>query len=159
MNRKELEQCLQENYKKIYFLALKMLRNREDAEDATQEVMFQAYRKIEQFRAEAKFSTWLFRIALNHIYSVVKKKKKMKNFTSRDLKTEINQNPETVLLENELFEKLDEIIAELPLQQKEVFLLRYYDKLKFKKIAQISEKKLGTVKSNYFFAMEKIKKV
>jgi len=52
---------------------------------------------------------------------------------------------------------LDGFIEDLPEKQKEVFLMRYYTNLKFREIAEILDKKLGTVKSTYFFAMKKIK--
>jgi len=55
-----------------------MLKNYEDAEDATQNIMKLAYENLDSFRWEAKFSTWLFRIALNHIYSYSRKRKRNK---------------------------------------------------------------------------------
>ncbi|MEA2104845.1 MAG: sigma-70 family RNA polymerase sigma factor [Candidatus Cloacimonadota bacterium] len=157
MNRNDLEKKLEENYKKIFYLALKMLKNQEDAEDATQEILFLAFENAGKFRGDAKFSTWLYRIALNHIYAVIGKRKKMKDFTAKDLRTETKQNPESALLEQELFNKLNLIIDDLPNRQKEVFLMRYYNNLKFKEIATILKRSIGTIKSNYFFAMQTIK--
>lgn len=157
MNKNNLEKQLKENYKKIFYLALKMLKNQEDAEDATQEILFLAFENADKFRGDSKFSTWLYRIALNHIYAIIRKRKKEKMFTVNDLKTKTCQNPESALLEKEMFKKLDMIINNLPGRQKEVFLMRYYDNLKFKEISAILERNIGTVKSSYFFAMKKIK--
>lgn len=160
MERSELNLLIQENYKKIFLLSVKMLKNYEDAEDATQEIFMKVYQNINKFRQESKFSTWLYRIALNHIYNLSNKKRNVKNLNEKnqDFYILTNETPEKVLYEKELYNKLNEIIEELSPKQKEVFLLRYYNGLKFNEIAKILKKSLGTIKSNYFFAMQKIKK-
>ncbi len=160
MERSELNLLIQKNYKKIFLLSVKILKNYEDAEDATQEIFMKVYQNINKFRQESKFSTWLYRIALNHIYNFSNKKRNVKNLNEKnqDFYILTNETPEKVLYEKELYNKLNEIIEELSPKQKEVFLLRYYNGLKFNEIAKILKKSLGTIKSNYFFAMQKIKK-
>ncbi len=158
MENPDINSLFSENYQKIFRLALKMLKNEQDAEDATQNIMKLAYENLESFRWQAKFSTWLFRIALNHIYSYTRKRKKKRHNTVKlNYSYPDSNNPEKKLYTNELFKNLEEFIQDLPDKQKEVFLMRYYSNLKFKEIAEILGKKLGTVKSNYFFAMKKIK--
>ena len=159
MKSVELNQLIEENYQKIFLLALKMLKNYEDAEDATQDIFLKVYENISSFRQESKFTTWVYRIALNHIYYMNNQKnKELKQFPkAHDVRTEMNANPSSVLQEKELFESLEKVINSLSPRQKEVFIMRYYNQLPFKKIAQILKKSLGTVKSNYFFAMQKIK--
>ena len=160
MDSIRLNQLIEENYQKIFLLALKMLKNYEDAEDATQDIFLKVYENISSFRQESKFTTWVYRIALNHIYYMNNQKnKELKQFPkAHDVRTEMNANPSSVLQEKELFESLEKVINSLSPRQKEVFIMRYYNQLPFKKIAQILKKSLGTVKSNYFFAMQKIKK-
>lgn len=160
MERSEINLLFQENYKKIFFLSIKMLKNYEDAEDATQEIFMKAYQNIDKFKQKSKLFTWLYRIALNHIYNFSNKKRNVKNLNEKNQNFYIrtNETPEKVLYEKELYNKLNEIIDELSPKQKEVFLLRYYNGLKFNEIAKILKKSLGTIKSNYFFAMQKIKK-
>jgi len=159
MDSVQLNQLIEENYQKIFLLALRMLKNYEDAEDATQEIFLKVYENINSFRQEAKFTTWIYRIALNHIYYMNNKKSKEFNRfpEAHEVRTEMNENPSSVLQEKELFESLEMVINSLSPRQKEVFVMRYYNQLPFKKIAQILKKSLGTVKSNYFFAMQKIK--
>jgi len=159
MDSIRLNQLIEENYKKIFLLALKMLKNYEDAEDATQDIFLKVYENINSFRKEAKFTTWIYRIALNHIYYMNNKRsKEISQFPeTHEMRTQMNANPSSVLHEKELFISLEKVVNSLSPRQKEVFVLRYYDQLPFKKIAQILDKSLGTVKSNYFFAMQKIK--
>ena len=134
-------------------------REYEDAEDATQDIFLKVYENIKSFRKEAKFTTWIYRIALNHIYYMNNKRnKEISRFPeAHEMRTEMNANPSSVLHEKELFVSLENVINLLSPRQKEVFVMRYYNQLPFKKIAQILGKSLGTVKSNYFFAMQKIK--
>ena len=159
MKSVKLNQLIEENYQKIFLLALKMLKNYEDAEDATQDIFLKVYENINSFRKEAKFTTWIYRIALNHIYYMNNKRSKEINQfpEAHEMRTEMNANPSSILYEKELFVSLEKLINSLSPRQKEVFVMRYYNQLPFKKIAQILEKSLGTVKSNYFFAMQKIK--
>ena len=159
MDSIRLNQLIEENYKKVFLLALKMLKNYEDAEDATQDIFLKVYENINSFRNEAKFSTWIYRIALNHIYYMNNKRNKEINRfpEAHEMRTEMNANPSSVLDEKELFVSLENVINSLSPRQKEVFVMRYYNQLPFKKISQILGKSLGTVKSNYFFAMQKIK--
>jgi len=160
MKSVKLNQLIEENYQKIFLLALKMLKNYEDAEDATQDIFLKVYENINSFRKEAKFTTWIYRIALNHIYYMNNKRSKEINQfpEAHEMRTEMNANPSSILYEKELFVSLEKLINSLSPRQKEVFVMRYYNQLPFKKIAQILQKSLGTVKSNYFFAMQKIKK-
>ncbi len=160
MDSIRLNQLIEENYQKVFLLALKMLKNYEDAEDATQDIFLKVYENINSFRNEAKFTTWIYRIALNHIYYMNNKRsKEINRFPgAHEMRTEMNANPSSVLDEKELFVSLENLINSLSPRQKEVFVMRYYNQLPFKKIAQILGKSLGTVKSNYFFAMQKIKK-
>ncbi|MDD4143391.1 MAG: RNA polymerase sigma factor [Prolixibacteraceae bacterium] len=67
---------LVERYKDIVFsIALKVLKNREEAEEAAQETFIKAFKSLHTYRAKAKFSTWLFRIAYNTCISEIRKKK------------------------------------------------------------------------------------
>jgi len=159
MEAGRLEQLIEENYQKIFMLSLKMLKNREDAEDATQDIFLKVYENIGSFRQEAKFTTWLYRIALNHIYYMNSRRSKMyeQQPNSHEMRTEQKENPSDVLAEKELFNALEKIIESLSPKQKEVFIMRYYNQLPFKEIAKILKRSMGTVKSNYFFAMQKIK--
>jgi len=67
---------LVDKYKdRVFSIALKVLRNREDAEEMAQETFVKAYKSIQSFRGDSKFSTWLFRITYNNSISEVRKKK------------------------------------------------------------------------------------
>ena len=70
----QLEILLTRHLPWLYNLALRMLHRRADAEDATQEILLKTIKALAEFRGEAKFRTWLYRIAVNHLLSVKKPK-------------------------------------------------------------------------------------
>jgi RNA polymerase sigma factor (sigma-70 family) len=73
-NRDQLELLLTRHLPWIFNLSLRMLHRRADAEDATQEILLKTIKALPEFRGEAKFRTWLYRIAVNHLLSVKKPK-------------------------------------------------------------------------------------
>jgi RNA polymerase sigma factor (sigma-70 family) len=73
-SREDLETLLSRHLPWIFNLSLRMLHRRVDAEDATQEILLKVIQALPGFRSEAKFSTWLYRIAVNHLLNVKKSK-------------------------------------------------------------------------------------
>ena len=73
-NRDQLEILLARHHPWIFNLSMRMLHRRADAEDASQEILLKTIKALPEFRGEAKFRTWLYRIAVNHLLSVKKPK-------------------------------------------------------------------------------------
>jgi len=145
---------------KVFDMILKMVRNKEDAKDLSQETFVKAYFGLRNFRAESSFFTWVTRIALNLCINF-KRRDKFRSFISFfDVKRPIlvgSSHPEAGA-KDELTQAIDEAVLSLPPRQKMVFVLRHYQRLPFQKIAEILEKSEGGVKSNYFQAIKKLKK-
>lgn len=145
---------------KIFDMILRMVRNKEDAKDLSQETFVKAYYGLKDFRAESSFFTWITRIALNLCINF-KKREKFRSFISFfDLKKPvlIENSSSRDVVKGELTQAIDEAVLCLPPKQRMVFVLRYYQNLSFQKIAEILEKTEGGVKSNYFQAIKKLKK-
>ena len=66
------EELYQRHHRRVYSICLRMLQNASEAEDLTQDVFIQLYRKIGSFRGDSKFTTWIYRIAINHCKNRVK---------------------------------------------------------------------------------------
>src|ERR1051325_6132062 len=66
----EFGEIYSEHSRAIYYLALRLLGDPEKAEDATHDVFLKAFRKIDQFRGEASWRTWLYRITINHCHNI-----------------------------------------------------------------------------------------
>lgn len=121
--------------RRVYSATLAILRNQADAEDAAQEAMLKAFRHIRQFRAEARFSTWLIQIAVNEarmrrrkehaelIEPIAARRDEEGNYTPRDF-ADWREIPSEALERREIREKLAEALASLGEIYREVFMLR-----------------------------------
>jgi RNA polymerase sigma-70 factor, ECF subfamily len=142
----------------IYRLAYRMTRNAEDAKDLAQESFVQAYRSLGTFRGQSRFSTWLYRIAVNLCLNHLKA-------SARQDPTEVDQrladartDSLSALLANERDRALAEAIETLPPQQKATLTLRVQQGLGHKEIAEILECSEGTAKANYFHAVRALQR-
>ncbi|MDH4222078.1 MAG: sigma-70 family RNA polymerase sigma factor [candidate division Zixibacteria bacterium] len=148
-------------YKKgIFNLVLRMVRNREDAMDLTQEVFVKAYRSLDDFRGDSSFSTWLHRIAVNLSLNFTQRDKFRSFISLPDIASPItsSDSPSIDFERKELDKTLDQAVSSLPGKQRSVFVLRYYEELPYSEIASILEKNEGTIKANYFQAVRKLRK-
>lgn len=133
--------------RRVYAAALAILRNPVDAEDAAQEAMLKALRHIRQFRAEARFSTWLIQIAVNEarmrlrrersdlLEPIVGRRDEEGNYTPRDF-ADWREIPSEALERKEIREKLAEALASLGEIYREVFVLRDMQHLSIEETAE-----------------------
>jgi len=147
---------LMDSYKKpIYWHIRRLVVSHEDAEDILQETFIQVYRFASFFKGESKIYTWLYRIATNECSRHFRKndnKMLVAEVASNELSETDIENSDVILL------KFQQAIQQLPERQKIVFNLRYYDELSYEDIAQILNSSVGSLKTNYHYACEKIKK-
>jgi RNA polymerase sigma-70 factor, ECF subfamily len=136
--------------RQVYSLAMRMLRQEQDAEDVTQQTFLSALENLEGFRGEASFSTWLLRIATHAALKVIRKRKGL-NTVSLEEATESpedggpvphpeyiadwRQSPEELAQKNEIQRLLDEALAQLDEKHRFVFLLRDVEGMSVKETA------------------------
>ena len=146
-NTHEFHELIRPHERSVYAMALSMLHNEADAEDAAQEAFLKAFRNLANFRGEAKFSTWLISIVLNEARSRLRSKGNIKmesiddppedkeHFTPallrdwREIPSEALERKETRLL-------LQHAITDLPLIYREVFVLRDVEELSVSESAE-----------------------
>ena len=142
----------------VYLTAFSILKNETDAEDAAQEAVINAYRHLDSFRAEAKFSTWLTTIAINEGRKRLRKAKgatfesieeqmeeKEGDYTPAAL-TDWREIPLEALERKELREALRKAVAELPDHYRQVFTLRDLEEFNIEETAQALGINTGVVK-------------
>ena len=153
----------------VYNTALGIVQNAEDAEDVAQEVFIQVYRSIDQFKGDARLSTWIYRItttkALDHIRSR-KRKKRFAFITSLfgpndELVHEpIDfQHPGVALDRKEQAALLFRMINQLPDNQKVAFTLHKTEGLSYQEIAEVMELSVSAVESLLFRARQNLRKL
>jgi RNA polymerase sigma-70 factor (ECF subfamily) len=143
---------------KVYQLALKLTRNETDAEDVLQETFLRVYNRIETFRGEAAFSSWLYRIAANASFAKLGERKKHDHADLDDIHPEYeagltqpvndwSRQPDSVLMSKETLGLLDKAISELPEEFRVVVLLRDVQGLSNAQVADILDLTVAAVKS------------
>jgi len=159
-------ETLVDKYRKsVYYLALKMVRNTEDAEDLTQEAFVKAFNNLSGFDPKYAFSTWLFRIATNACIDHIRRKRLQTlsieaGYQNEDGETSVLQIEDGNLTPEELYRKsqrktyLGMALERLPDRYKRLVKLRYFDELSYEEVAQELELPLGTVKAQLHRARE-----
>lgn len=152
---------LMNKYKKVIFnFCLRYTGNREDAEDAAQEVFIKLYKNINSFRGDSKFSTWLYRLTVNTCLNYLrwrktKRAEEMIGIHNDDTDEEMSSleikdpadDPEKILINKELGEVIRKSIFKLKKRQKTVLILKDFMGKSYEEISAIMEINIGTVKS------------
>jgi RNA polymerase sigma-70 factor (ECF subfamily) len=147
-----------EKYKDIvYSIAMKVLRNREDAEEMAQESFIKAFKSLHTFKGEAKFSTWLYRITYNNCISEVRKKKI--KFVSTD-DVQISDEPEELNLDGIPAENrakyVKAALEKLPEDEYTLILFYYFDDKSIEEIGEITKMAESNVKVKLFRSRKKL---
>lgn len=147
------ETFVNEHYSKIYGFIYQFLGSKADAEDATQEAFLRAYKSYSSLREPSSAKAWIYSIARN---VCIDKSRWWKRYTATisNLDREDTANPKTT----ELTLTLRKLINELPIKQREVFILRHWHDFDTKETAKLLSISEGTVKSHLKRAIDKIKK-
>lgn len=156
--RKGFEQLVRQYSQQLYWQVRRIVLTHEDADDVVQNALLKAWSSIDTFHGDAKVSTWLTRIAINEALDFQRRQKRRPTMSADDSDLSIANR----LLADDYFDgdqadaRLQEAIARLPEVQRNVFLLRYYDELKFSEISRITGTTEGALKASYHIAMKKI---
>lgn len=159
-NLSAFEIIYQRHHRRVYLLCLRMLGNQTEAEDLTQEVFIQLFRKIVSFRGDSAFSTWLHRLTVNQVLMHFRRRrvKNEKLSESGDMPEQIvagTANPEKMPVIDRL--ALNKAIEQLPPGYKKVFLLHDVEGYEHEEIARILKLSVGTSKSQLHKARLKLR--
>jgi len=156
--------------RRIYRVLFSLVRDPDLADNLTQECFLRAYQKWDTFRGEARVETWLIRIAVNLARdqgrsrrwqfwrSLVRQPATAENGTAFLETTDPGPSVEQALLAREQLAAVKSILRTLPLQQRTVFSLRFFEEMSLEEIAQTMELEVGTIKAHLFRAISKVRK-
>ncbi|MFN9801689.1 MAG: RNA polymerase sigma factor [Bacteroidota bacterium] len=157
---------LMERYREpVYFMLLKMVDNRDDAEDLTIEAFGKAFRRLQQYTPQFAFSTWLFKIATNNCIDFIRKKRIRAISIDQGFQTEDGEtieisvkdavlDPAEAMQKEERIRKMREIVDKLKPRYRKLVEMRYFDEMAYEEIAEELNLPLGTVKAQLFRARE-----
>lgn len=164
------EELIKDYKKSAYNIALRVLRNVEDAEDASQEALIKVYKNIQNFNMQSTFKVWMYRIVVNTCLDF--KRKKIINAVSIDENIDLGGNNELhreiaddsgnpdVLVEKNFNNKLvNDAVNKLDDEYKTIIVLRDIQGFSYSEIAEILSCNLGTVKSRLNRARKSLKEI
>jgi RNA polymerase sigma-70 factor, ECF subfamily len=142
----------------IYSLAYRVLGREEDARDVCQETFLRAFRALPGFKGQAKFSSWLYRIALNQCRDWIRRKRRApvvqmpEDADAVAMASERGpaESIETLVARRELSEVVELAMAQLPEEQRTTIILKEYHGMTFQEIAELQGCPLSTVKTRLY---------
>ena len=149
---------MQKHQVKAYHQIKRMVQNHADADDIAQLVWIKVWNKLDGFKMESEFSTWLFRIAYNETLNFISKQKhisqpiSMEDMQPVDYLTSSTDGPKNT----EIQIKLERGVKQLPEKQRFVFMLRYFDECTYENISKIMGTTVGGAKANFHQAVKKL---
>ncbi len=147
----------------IFYMLLKMVNNKSDAEDLTIEAFGKAFKNLKQYTPNYAFSTWLFKIATNNCIDFIRKKRgnhvsiEFSNEDENEPNINLQANtpdPEEKMINSQKIKLMREVVTKLKPRYRRLVELRYFKEYSYEEIAQQLDLPIGTVKAQLFRARE-----
>jgi len=168
----DIEPIINQYLKPVYNFVFRIVGNKNETEDITQEVFIKVWKNLEKFKSEQNLKPWIFKIARNTTFDYLRKRKNI-SFSQLDSQINVNDNqksfaeniedtedlPDEIFMKKELGQELEKALAEIRLDFREIILLRYIEELNFDEISEIVGKPLNTVKSHHHRGLADLRKI
>lgn len=157
-NRRSFAELVERHKDKAMTLAMRMLRNREEAEEAVQDAFVRAFNALEGFEKRSSFSTWLYRILFNVCSTALSKRgapqilSDMNQAEREDDIPDLGEIPDSIVEGEEFRQHVLDAMNELPPLYSGITTMFYLDELSYEEIVTITGSPLGTVKARLFRA-------
>ena len=161
-NMMAFEEVYQRHHRRVYSICLRMLQNATEAEDLTQDVFIQLYRKIGSFRGDSAFTTWLHRLTVNQVLMHFRKRNVKFEKTTEEGETPVQvvggtENPRKMPVVDKI--AIENAIEQLPNGYRNVFVLHDVEGYEHEEVARILGCSVGTSKSQLHKARLKLRKL
>lgn len=167
-NQPAFARLRQKYHDAIYNLIYRMIREKDEVQDLTQEAFIKAFGSLSSFNDEFAFSTWLYKIATNNCIDHIRRRK-LQTFSidkpieskESDFSFELpdtNDEPDQEMIARQRKKLLDDAINSLPPKYRQVIVMRHQEEMEYQEIAHILKLPLGTVKAHIFRAREMLYK-
>lgn len=164
-DQKAYAELLDRYRESVYFMLLKMVNNKDDAEDLTIEAFGKAFKRLHQYTPNFAFSTWLFKIASNNCIDFIRKQKKntysidksFENDEGGEMSYEIRSeglDPEQKIIKKQKIKLMRGVVDKLKPRYKMLIEYRYFQEMSYEEISEKMDLPLGTVKAQLFRARE-----
>lgn len=157
--REAYTELMRRYQQRVYWVARRIVGTHEDADDVAQETFVKAYLALGDFRGDASFFTWIYRIAVNLSLNHVRKQQVVNYLRESPIIAAMlpaQDNPHRQLEAKELESRLQQAVLQLPEKQRAVFVMRYFDGMSYEEISKVLKTSVGGLKANYFHALKKV---
>jgi len=155
-NRRSFSELVKRHQKGLLRLSLRFVKDLDTAEDVVQESFIKAYEKLHSFEGRASFKSWLFQIAVNNSRNRIRDTRK-NMIDVENVQLAVGAEAESCLVHNAVAGMLQEEVDKLPDRQRTALVLRVYEDLSFKEIAEIMQCPYDTAKANYRHALMRLR--
>jgi RNA polymerase sigma-70 factor (ECF subfamily) len=160
---KAFEKLVEKYKKRVYYLAYRMTRDHDSADELAQESFVKAYQALGNFKRGYNFYTWIYRICVNLSINFLKRER---HTVSADYLKELDLLPEAGLESDQLERMITseqagivkQALEQLPADQKAAFLLKTYDNMSYEQMSEAMGCSIGTVMSRLFRARQKLRR-
>lgn len=140
----------------LYWQIRRMVGSHDNANDVLQNTFLKAWENIENFRGDARLSTWLHKIAINESLNFIEKEKRRQAMSLDEAPEVASLTAGATLDGDELAAELRKAVGQLPPKQQLVFNMKYFDDMKYEDISDILGTTVGALKASYHTAVKKI---
>ncbi|MDE7387021.1 MAG: sigma-70 family RNA polymerase sigma factor [Muribaculaceae bacterium] len=142
----------------LYWQIRRMINSHDDANDLLQNTFMKAWQALDNFRGDARLSTWLYKIAINESLSHLERERRRQDISIDDEAASIANTIEADewIDGDALSVKLRKAVAHLPEKQRLVFNMKYFDEMKYEQMSEILGTSVGALKASYHLAVKKI---
>lgn len=155
------------HYPKVYAVIYRMVQNAEDAKELTQIAWVKAWQRLASFEGNAKFTTWMYRLAVNTATDFLRQRARQKETVyldeitdgqeaHRDALQSAQVAPESEMHRDEIREAFAKALEELTPEHRQALMLREVEGLSYREIADVMQCRMGTVMSRIFYARRQI---
>lgn len=157
-NKQAYAQIINKYKDPLFATILRMTRNQQDAADLVQEAFIKVYHQLGKFDGKGSFSSWIYRVAINHCMDEFRKKRhKMVENEMREDHIRDSNHPEVIFLKKERNRQLEKLIGCLPEEERMIILLRYVNELSYSEIGELMNLPLATVRNKLHRAKKKLR--
>jgi RNA polymerase sigma-70 factor (ECF subfamily) len=161
-DQKAFNKLVRKYQDKIYWHARRMLGDHDDANEIMQQVLLVMYNKLNTFNFSSSVYTWIYKITSTRSLNLIKKKKLRNIFSFSSDDSVENHSYENIIEDiesKERFLQMEKNLQQLPVKQREIFILRNFNDLSYEEISGMTGKSIGALKANYFHAFKKMKEL
>ncbi len=143
---------------KMYWQIRRMVISHEDANDLLQNCFIKVWTNLQNFRGDARLSTWLYKIAVNESINFLNKEKQRRHITDEEDASFLIDTLEadTYFDGDKLQTDLQKAVLNLPEKQRMVFNMKYFDDMRYEEISEVLGTSVGALKASYHHAVKKI---